>query len=382
MLRREIPYFILLFVALTPGFVNAAENVEPLLSQLRAVEAEGKGNVEAGSAFAKLIKHNSSVLIDILQAFEGANPLAVNWLWNAFDTIAAETLKSGNTLPNAELEKFLLDKSQNARARRLAYEWLKRSDPSAEDRLIPGMLHDPSSEMRRDAVTRLLAHAEKLKKAKKSQLAIPIYQQALSGAFDDDQVKTISKALKQLKKPVNIQEHFGFISQWKLIGPFDNKEKIGFAAVYPPEKKIDLQAEYTGQLGKVKWKDAATDDAYGIIDIAKLDKNYKGSVTYAYAEFQTAKALDVELRLGIPNAWKVWVNGKELFAREEYHRGMKVDQYRVPAKFKAGKNSILLKVCQNKQTQSWAQRYRFQLRVCKSSGIAVHSKTKHEVSLN
>ena len=72
-----------------------------------------------------------------------------------------------------------------------------------------------------------------------------------------------------------------------------------------------------------------------------------------------------------PNAWKLWLNGKYLFGRDEYHRGMAIDQYRVPAKLKAGKNVILLKLCQNEQDDDWAQRYQIQIRVCDPSGVAV-----------
>jgi hypothetical protein len=50
---------------------------------------------------------------------------------------------------------------------------------------------------------------------------------------------------------------------------------------------------------------------------------------------------------------------------------MELDQFRVQAHMKAGKNRILLKVCQNEQTEDWAQTWRFQLRVCDAAGTAV-----------
>ena len=76
----------------------------------------------------------------------------------------------------------------------------------------------------------------------------------------------------------------------------------------------------------------------------------------------------MEIRLGTPNGWKLWVNGELLFAHEEYHQSMRMDQYRTPAVFKAGTNRILLKICQNEQTEDWAQRWEFQVRVCDPSG--------------
>jgi hypothetical protein len=51
---------------------------------------------------------------------------------------------------------------------------------------------------------------------------------------------------------------------------------------------------------------------------------------------------------------------------------MKLDQFSVPVMLRAGSNTILLKICQNEQEESWAQRYEFQIRTCNKSGIAVH----------
>ena len=51
-----------------------------------------------------------------------------------------------------------------------------------------------------------------------------------------------------------------------------------------------------------------------------------------------------------------------------------MDQYSVPVTFKPGKNVILLKLCQNEQTESWAQRYQFQLRIARPSGTGVLSE--------
>ena len=92
---------------------------------------------------------------------------------------------------------------------------------------------------------------------------------------------------------------------------------------------------------------------------------------YLATSYDAAADRAVEFRFGTPNAWKLWVNGKFLFGRDEYHRGMAIDQYRVPAKLQAGKNVILLKLCQNEQDDDWAQRYQIQIRVCDPSGVAV-----------
>ena len=112
-----------------------------------------------------------------------------------------------------------------------------------------------------------------------------------------------------------------------------------------------------------------------MVDLAKALAPHKGAVTYAATEFASATAQTVEVRLGTPNAWKLWVNGQLAFARDECHRGTMLDQYKVPVKLQPGKNTLLLKVCQNEQTEDWAQKWQYQLRICTSAGSAVLPKT-------
>jgi hypothetical protein len=92
---------------------------------------------------------------------------------------------------------------------------------------------------------------------------------------------------------------------------------------------------------------------------------------YAYTEFDSAEERDAQIRLGCKNGWKVWLNGELLFARDEYHRGAKLDQYKLPVRLKKGKNAILVKLCQNEQTEQWTVEWQFQLRVCDATGTAI-----------
>lgn len=97
---------------------------------------------------------------------------------------------------------------------------------------------------------------------------------------------------------------------------------------------------------------------------------------YAFTEFNAAAAGPAELRLGCKNGWKVWFNGALLFGRDEYHRGARIDQYRLPVTLKAGKNTILVKACQNEEVKDWTKEWEFQLRVCDASGTAILAKDR------
>src|SRR5262249_46469334 len=151
------------------------------LKQLRSVGREGVGNAEAAAAWKELVRAGPAALLPALAAMRDAGPAAANWLRTAVDAVAERELAAGRGLPAAELEAFLKDRKHDPAARRLAYEWLTRVDKGAPDRLLPGMLDDPSVELRRDAVARVLTEAEQLLTRDKAA-ATAAYRKALAGA--------------------------------------------------------------------------------------------------------------------------------------------------------------------------------------------------------
>ncbi|MCP4172434.1 MAG: hypothetical protein GY758_16860, partial [Fuerstiella sp.] len=322
-----------------------ADDTADAIQALQSVGERSAGTVDARTAVQTLKQGGADNLLPVLKAFNGSSLLAKNWLRSAFEGIADAEQKAGRTLPKGDLLAFVKDTSESPSARRMTFEWLLKRSPQLEDQLIPGMLLDPSPDFRRDAVKRLIDQAS----ATKDGAATDLYAKAMSGAVHEDQVKTIAKALQDAGIEVNIPRHFGFLMAWKIIGPFDNKDQKGFPVVYPPEKTLDLSAEYEGQLGNVKWQPITTEDDYGVVDIGKQIENYKGSLMYATTTWQSEMDQAVEIRLGTPNAWKLWVNDELVFEREEYHRGTRLDQYKVPVSLKAGANTILVKICQNEQ---------------------------------
>ena len=354
------------------GTARAVELAAPLKA-IQAVDREGDGHQEALAAWRQLVEADAAQLPEILAAMDGANPLAANWLRGAVEAIADRELRNTGKLPAEELEKFVLDTSHAPRARRLAFEWLTRVDDTAPDRLVPGLLNDPSVEFRRDAVARLLDEADPLYEAQDFAAAQPLYEKALGGARDQDQIDMIAARLKGMGAEVDLSTHFGFLLDWKLIGPFDNTEKAGYGVPYPPEEQaeIDHAATYEGKTGSVTWIDHQSEDEYGSVDLnAALGKNM-GAAAYAVTYFQSAAERPVELRLACTNAYKLWVNGKLIGQAEVYHAGASLDQYIAQATLRPGRNVILLKVCQNEQTEEWAQDWSFQLRVCDAAGTAI-----------
>ncbi len=339
-----------------------------LIGIISAVGPEGSGNVAASKAWKELAAQDVKAVAAILSSLDHANDFAVNWLRSAIETIVARELSHGGALPAADLEKFVLDRSHQPHARRLAFELLGKAEPGRCEKLLPGMIDDPSSELRREAVARQLVAAGRLEADGKSAEARQAYQQLLTQARDADQVDGIAKTLRKMGDKVDIARAFGFLTEWKVIGPFDNKGGKGFAAVYPPEETVDLKAAYQGKTGSVSWRDFASQEDYGDISMNLPFTHLKAATAYAFTEFYSDKARPVELRLGSDNGFKVWLNGQYLFGQAEYHTLKEMDQYPMRAELKAGKNQILVKVCQNEQTEDWADSWEFQLRICDLNG--------------
>lgn len=356
-----------LLATAAPARAEVPGSIEAVL----AIGHDGAGHAAAQQAVRELSQAPTSALVPMLTAMDSANPLAANWLRGAFEAVASRGLASDAGLPVPELLTFFHERQRQPQARRLAYEWLIKAQPGLADELVPIALDDPSAEMRTDAVARLLKQAAETEAAGQTKEAALLYRQALSGAGDPSQVDPIKKALEGLGEKVNLVEHYGLLTEWHVIGPFDNVEMKGFPVEYPPEQSVDLSATYTGQKGEVTWQKLATEAEDGQFDLAKLTAPHKGAIDYVTTEFHSDREQPVEFRLATPNAWKLWLNGELLFAREEYHRGMKFDQYRVPGKLRPGANRVLIKVCQNEQDQPWAQDWTFQFRVCDPFGRAL-----------
>ncbi len=365
---RRLSLVVLLLVPET----SLAQTPKEELAHLRAVPHEGKANEASARAWKDVVHRGPAILPALLEAMDSADAVSSNWLRTAGDAIVERALLEKKPLPADQLEHFVNGKKHNGAARRLAYEWLCRLDPKTPDRLLPGMLHDSSPELRRDAVAAVIRDAESQLAKGDQEAARVALRRALAGACDKDQVDLLVGQLEKLGEKIDVAAHFGFIRQWRLVAPFDNRKESGFKKVYPPETKVDVRAVYKGRDEKeARWVAVTTNDPYGLVNLNKELGKQKGVVAYAYTLVDSPSERTIQLRAGSPNGLKMFVNGKEVFYRDEYHHGASVDQYVATATLKAGRNEILLKVCQNEQTEEWAQDWKFQVRLCDTVGEAV-----------
>lgn len=350
------------------GMGTAAEDPIKHLATIKAVGGEGSGNAEAAAAWKALAASGIDALIPTLTAMNDAKPVAANWLRLAAQAIVEKELQAKRPLPVDKLQAFVENYKQAPISRRAAYEFLVQADPKAPERLLPSMIEDPSVDLRRDAIAAALEAAKP--KPDKATL-----EKLFAASRDQDQTEQIAKMLKELKAEPDLNKHIGAVSSWMLIGPFDSKDGTGFDKAYEPETKIDLAATYTGKDGKeVKWIAHTSPEPYSLVDLNKALGKHKDAVAYAFTTIEAEQEMPVEIRFGCICAIKVFLNGKQVFGREEYHHGQRFDQYVGIGTLKKGRNELLLKVCQNNQTENWAQDWKFQMRLCDFTGGALPVK--------
>ncbi|RKU12663.1 hypothetical protein C6501_10755 [Candidatus Poribacteria bacterium] len=155
----------------------------------------------------------------------------------------------------------------------------------------------------------------------------------------------------------------GFITEdaWMILGPFDNAGgRIGFNTRYIPENmpQIDLTAKYDGKNGKISWQKSTDDNLYGHIHLGeKID----WCVGYAFATVHSPDEREVEFRFDSDDQGKIWLNGIEVFSHTKTFTA-EIDNYVIPVTLQPGKNSILVKVCE--EVGGWG----FYLRITDKNG--------------
>lgn len=343
-----------------------AETTADQLEILRTIQAgDEAGQRTAAAATRALAQAKDIELVEVLDAMLGATPIGKNWLLG----LANELHDASDTSTNKNLESFLADTAKDPEARYTVFRWLTDADPKRRTQMLETMLTDPSMEIRYDAIAQALNGSEVLEPDRLREL--------LDAARHPEHIATIIDRLDKAGVSVDQAQHMGFVIRWNLIGPFDNIGSDKFDVAYPVE--VDwlqgtLATKYAGKNGEVTWFEGSTDKKDGQMDLATFFNKEKGCIVYAETQIDVPSDLDCEVRVGCINAQKVWVNGELLIANEVYHTGMQIDQYAAPVRLKAGKNRVLVKVCQNEQTQAWAQDYSFQLRFCDATGKAITTK--------
>jgi hypothetical protein len=365
-----MPVFLPLLLATVPF---AADDVSMLLKEIRAVGAQGAGSPAARAAWERLVAAGPRALPGILEAMDTQDTVAANWLRTAFDRIAdRELTMGGQRIETDRLLAFARDPKHQGRARRLALETVEKLRPGTRKQLLAGWLDDP--EFRYDAIQERLAELDRGKELPRG-MVLDTLQTLFAASRDLPQAQAVAARLRALGQPVSVADHFGFLRDWYVLGPFDARGMKGFTAVYPPEEKVDLAAKPTGKDGKtLAWKRFQVVEPPGgkhvaLVDLRKPLGDAEDAVAYAWTQVRVPREQEVELRGAGDDNITLWVNGQRVFGFEEYRNGVRFDRHRVRVTLRPGVNSILVKVCQAPSDPSNREpNWEFLLRICDAQG--------------
>ncbi len=366
---------ILAFVV-AGGAASAGDGKRDLLDDIRTVAKQGRGTAAGRAAWDRLAAADAALLPTLLAGMDGADTAAANWLRTAFDRILDRALAAdGKGIDTDALLAFAKDQRRAGRARRLALEVVERLRPGTGKTLFAGWLDDP--EFRHDAVALELEHAAALATKGTKDRAIVAYRKAFGASRDIRQGQLAAAGLLDLGVTTSLAEHLGFLMDWYLVGPFDAAGMKGFRTAYPPETKVDLKAQYQGKDGPVRWKfyrvrepsPKAASRHVALVDLRSREAlgDADDAVAFAYTEFTIPAARVVEFRGSADDNFTVWVNGERVFGFEEYRNGVRHDRHRFRVPLRAGKNTVLVKVCQANPEPNWE----FFLRLADETGKGI-----------
>ena len=362
------------FIAVSTQHGHAGDAVP---SDITVVLKQGVGSADGRAAWERLSQAKADVLPALLEGMNTKDTAAANWLRLAFDRIV-EREAAGKTIDTKKILAFVKDPKNQGRPRRLGLEMLERTSPGTAEAIYLASLDDP--EFRYEAVALVL---DKAAKAGNLEVATVLYQMAFNQSRDMLQARAAALGLQTRGVKVSVAEHLGFFLDWHLIGPFDSKGQKGFHLSYPPEKKVDLNEELDGQNGKVRWKrfqvketaPTSKDRHQALVNLTAKDAlgNADDAVAFAYTEFDVDKAMTAEMRGAADDNFTVYVNGARVFGFEEWRNGVRHDRHRFPVQLKAGKNTVLVKICQSAAPNT-EPNWEFFLRVVDTTGKGIAMK--------
>lgn len=138
----------------------------------------------------------------------------------------------------------------------------------------------------------------------------------------------------------------GFLTRWRLIGPFDNPGMEGHDTPYPPESAVDLSARYPGKGGEVQWKMTQSPEWRAFVDLRAEFEEKNDVCAYAVCWVTIPDGpRQAEFRMGSNDSIKAFLNGKEVWNHKIQRTGT-IDEDRVQVELPSGTSTVLLKIGQ------------------------------------
>ena len=132
------------------------------------------------------------------------------------------------------------------------------------------------------------------------------------------------------------------ITNWMVIGPFDNISASGFDKPFPPEKEFDTTKTYEGKNGiPAKWFEPQDMRLDRWVDFTRYFA-FQQSVFYANNFIYSPKKQQVQIRIGTSGSLKAFLNDEEIIQYFDENNN-DLDTYIVETELQEGWNRLLIK---------------------------------------
>ena len=137
---------------------------------------------------------------------------------------------------------------------------------------------------------------------------------------------------------------------WSVIGPFDNTNGAGYDKAFIPEEatQLDTTLTYDGHNGRIGWTQQTDETFDGYVDLETIfggDLNWVAA--YAWTTVTVPDERIAHIHFGSDDQAKIWLNGASIHTDSAAH-SVAIDHATIPVTLKPGKNSLLVKVCDEK----------------------------------
>jgi cellulose synthase operon protein C len=143
-------------------------------------------------------------------------------------------------------------------------------------------------------------------------------------------------------------QQLGYLSDFRVIGPFDNEGKRGFDFELGPERDrkgaVKVDAEFDGRERKVRWRKLPDVVQAGQVDFDSLLRPNENVCALAETTLHLDKAGALTLWLGGGGANKLYFDGEEVL-RDAAYRGHGYERNAAKVSAPAGDHRLLVKSC-------------------------------------
>lgn len=163
-----------------------------------------------------------------------------------------------------------------------------------------------------------------------------------------------------VKRAREMFSELGYITDWLLLGPFDNEGKAGFETPYGPEDELSAAIvpgrAYSGKERPIRYRKLPDVFWQGAVNLGSVLRpaNYGCSYLTTFVSVPTPPAR-AALFVGAGGAYRIYWNGESVLSDDSY-RGFDFDRRSVGVQVKPGWNRLTVKLCATERAPRFSLR--------------------------